>query len=224
MKPTLPDNWFVDQTGSCMVSYSDRAPLSSSCIDVAATIARNKPTYAVQHEAARPSPKILIITDYTLLVPLTRFRARTRQTLRNCFFALQGPKPFRIFVPTVSVLASDGSLCLIEASTWNDLVDLLARMTPLSKQELEPLVAAASLPADLVMILDHSENVFGALNPLLHCPATDTSVSLSEMNFEDLSNRRFVFDKVSYAHGACVSILAEWCRRTPKKISRNPCI
>jgi hypothetical protein len=217
----LPEHWSLDQTGSRQVSFTEHAPLPSSCIDIAATIARKKPVYAVQLEACRPSPKILILADYTLLVPLIRFRARSRQILRRCWCALQGPKPFRIFIPTntaFSAIISNECLTLIEATTWDDLVKLLAVMVPLSRQELVPLMAAAKLAADLVLILDHSENVFDALHPLFFSPATDTAVTMSEVNLADLSDGRFVSDTVNV--GAGHSVLADWCKRTPS----IPCV
>ena len=180
-RPKLPSHWFVDQSGSNQVTFTEHPPLSSSCIDVAATVARNKPTYIVHHGASRLSPKILIIADYTLLVPLARFQARTRQSLERFWSALQGPKPFRIFIPTSSI-TSDGSLSLSEVSSWDDIVDSLALMVPLRRQELAPLITDAKIPTDLALVLDHTENVLDGIPSYFLCPATDTTVRLPEMD------------------------------------------
>ena len=223
-QPKLPGHWFIDQTGSNQTSFTDHPPLPSTCIDVGATIARNKPTYAVQNEAARPSQKILIITDYTLLVPLIRFSARTRNTLKMLWIALQGPRPFRVFIPTVSSDASHGCFRLIEVSTWDGLVNWLALMVPLSRQELGPLITDAKLPMDLVLIIDHTGSVPNALthrfDSQFSSPSTEKSATLPEMNLAHAVNGRFVFNKVEYRGRSCPSVLADWCKRSPA----IPCI
>jgi uncharacterized membrane protein YgcG len=110
---------------------------------------------------------------------------------------------------------SDNALRLSEVSTWDNLVELLALMVPLSRQELAPLITSAKIPADLALVLDHTENVFDFLHPSFFCHATDTAVHLPEMSLADLSDCRFFFNKVNCVDGAGASVLADWCRRIP---------